>query len=114
MTFSLVYRYIVFMKTDQYTPANHNKNISQLPNSMFYAIRIKGLLDPHWDWLMNLTVTHLERGETLLCGPIRDQAALHGLLAHIRDLNLTLLAVNQIDPEDQRKEEYGQENQRNT
>lgn len=70
-----------------------------------YAIRIKGLLNPHWDWLGNLTVTYLEQGETLLCGPILDQAALHGLFACIRDLNLTLLAVNQIDPEDHTMEE---------
>ncbi len=76
-----------------------------MTNPLYYAIRIKALLDPHWDWLGNLTVTHLEQGETLLCGPILDQAALHGLLARIRDLNLTLLAVNQIDPEDQQKEE---------
>jgi hypothetical protein len=65
-----------------------------------YAIRIKGLLDPRWDWLEGLTVTHLEPGETLLSGPIVDQAALHGLIARIRDLNLTLLSVNQIDPND--------------
>lgn len=70
-----------------------------------YAIRIKGLLNPHWDWLGNLTVTYLEQGETLIRGPILDQAALHGLLARIRDFNLTLLAVNQIDPDDQTKEE---------
>lgn len=65
-----------------------------------YAIRIKGLLDPHWDWLEYMTVIHLDVGETLICGPILDQAALHGYLARIRDLNLTLLAVYQIDPED--------------
>jgi hypothetical protein len=65
-----------------------------------YAIRIKGLLDPNWDWLENLTVTHIAPGETLLSGPIIDQAALHGLIARIRDLNLALLSVNQIDPND--------------
>jgi len=64
----------------------------------YYAIRIKGLLDPHWDWLEGLTVTYLEPGETLLCGLVIDQAALHGLISRIRDLNLTLLSVNQIDP----------------
>lgn len=65
-----------------------------------YAIRIKGLLDPSWDWLENLNVIHLDTGETLLYGPILDQAALHGLLACIRDLNLTLLSVNQIGPDE--------------
>ncbi len=62
-----------------------------------YAIRIEGLVDPHWDWLKGLTVTHLEKGETLLTGPIIDQAALHGLLIRIRDLNLTLIAVCRIN-----------------
>jgi hypothetical protein len=69
-----------------------------------YAIRIRGLLDPRWDWLAGLTVTHIEPGETVLSGPIIDQAALHGLIAQIRDLNLILLSVNQIDPDDLRKE----------
>lgn len=68
-----------------------------------YAIRIKGLLDPNWDWLEGLTVTYLEPGETLLCGLVIDQAALHGLISRIRDLNLTLLSVNQIDPNKYRK-----------
>jgi hypothetical protein len=64
----------------------------------YYAIRVKGLLDPNWEWLEGLSVTYLESGETLLCGPIIDQAALHGLISRIRDLSLTLLSVNQIDP----------------
>jgi len=63
-----------------------------------YAILIKGLLDPHWDWLEGLAVTHIDPGETLISGPFVDQAALHGLIARIRDLNLTLLSMNQIDP----------------
>jgi len=45
-------------------------------------------------------VTHIDPGETLISGPIVDQAALHGLINRIRDLNLTLLSVNQIDPND--------------
>ncbi len=93
------------MKNNQCPPADHNKNASPMSNPLYYAIRIKGLLDPHWDWLGNLTVIHLAQGETLLSGPILDQAALHGLLARIRDLNLTLLAVNQLDPKDKGKEE---------
>ncbi len=68
--------------------------------SSHYTIRIKGLLDPHWEWLEGFNVTYLEPGETLLSGPIIDQAALHGLIARIRDLNLTLLSVNLIDPND--------------
>jgi hypothetical protein len=77
---------------------NNEETASSQP--AHYAIRIKGLLDPHWDWLDNLTVTHIEPGETLLSGLIIDQAALHGLIARIRDLNLTLLSVNQIDSND--------------
>ena len=68
--------------------------------SSYYAIRIKGLLDTHWEWLEGLSVIHLDAGDTLLTGPIIDQAALHGLIARIRDLNLTLLSMNQIDPND--------------
>jgi hypothetical protein len=71
---------------------------SSQPNH--YAIRVKGLLDPRWEWLEGLTMTHIDLGDTLLTGFIIDQAALHGLIARIRDLNLTLLSVNQIDPND--------------
>ena len=93
------------MKKDHYTSKNPDNKPQSLSQPDYYAIRIKSLIDPHWDWLEGLTVAHLERGETLISGPIMDQAALHGLLSRIRDLNLTLLAVNQIDPLDHRKEE---------
>jgi hypothetical protein len=66
-----------------------------------YVIRVKGVLDETWsDWLGGLTVTPLPQGETLLSGPIRDQAALHGLLVKIRDMGLTLLSVNCEDTDD--------------
>ncbi len=93
------------MKKDHCTPANHTNNVPHPSRPSYYEIRIKGFLDPHWDWLENLAVIHIEPDETLLRGPILDQAALHGILARIRDLNLTLLAVNQIDPENHRKVE---------
>ena len=65
----------------------------------WYAFRVKGHLAPCWsEWLGGLTIANLENGETLLTGPVEDQAALHGLLARIRDLNLPLIAVNQIEP----------------
>lgn len=60
----------------------------------YVEIRIKGHLDQRWsDWFAGLTLTHLEGGETLLAGPLPDQAALHGLFEQIRDLNLTLISV---------------------
>ena len=79
--------------------SNVNKETTSSQPS-YYAIRIRGLLDPHWEWLEDLIVTHIDPGDTLLTGFIIDQAALHGLIARIRDLNLTLLSVNQIDPND--------------
>jgi hypothetical protein len=59
-----------------------------------YQIRVQGRLDESWsDWLDGLAIVPLAHGETLLTGPIRDQAALHGLLNKIRDLGLPLLGV---------------------
>ena len=60
----------------------------------YYEIRVRGQLDTHWSaWFEGLKLTSLENGETLIAGPIQDQAALHGILAKIRDLDLHLIAV---------------------
>jgi len=60
-----------------------------------YEIKVRGHLDQHWsNWLAGMQVTHLEGSETLLSGVLPDQAALHGLLERIRDLNITLISVN--------------------
>ena len=65
---------------------------------MVYQIKLKGHLGPQWkDWFDGLTITLAEDGNTLLSGSVIDQAALHGMLAHIRDLGLPLLAVDQIE-----------------
>jgi hypothetical protein len=65
-----------------------------------YEIRIKGHLDTRWaDWFEGLTITRTEHGETLLAGPVADQAALHGLLRKVRDLGVMLIAVNAIAPD---------------
>jgi hypothetical protein len=59
-----------------------------------YEIKIRGHLDPHWsDRFGGLELTHLEGNATLLFGSLPDQAALHGLLELVRDLNLKLVSV---------------------
>jgi hypothetical protein len=59
-----------------------------------YEIRVKGHLDDLWlPYFTGLRLEHLESGETLLSGALLDQAALHGILERIRDLNLTLISV---------------------
>ena len=65
-----------------------------------YQIRIKGHLDPRWSaWFDGLTVTPTENAETILAGPLVDQAALYGVLAKVRDLGLELLSVNRVRSE---------------
>jgi hypothetical protein len=64
---------------------------------MVYQIRIKGHLDSQWtDWFEGLTITLEEDGDTLLTGPVADQAALHGLLRKVRDLGMPLVSVNRV------------------
>ena len=59
-----------------------------------YEIRVRGIIGPQWSaWFDDLEIVPLEKGETLLTGPVSDQAALHGILARIRDLNLPLISV---------------------
>ena len=62
-----------------------------------YRIKLKGRLDPKWsDWFEQMKIS-TEGGDTMLTGPVADQAALHGLLIRIRDLNLTLLSLERIE-----------------
>ena len=63
-----------------------------------YQIRLKGHLGPQWtDWFGGLIITLEENGETLLTGPVVDQAALFGLLRKVRDLGMPLLSVNRLE-----------------
>jgi hypothetical protein len=63
-----------------------------------YQIRIKGQLGPQWtDWFEGLIITQEEDGNTLLTGPVIDQAALHGILKRVRDLGMPLLSVNSVE-----------------
>ena len=62
-----------------------------------YEIRLKGHLDGHWaEWFEDLTITLEEDGDTLLTGPVIDQAALHDLLKKVRDLGILLVSVSQV------------------
>ncbi len=65
---------------------------------MIYQIRIKGHLGYDWkDWFEGLTITLEEDGDTLLTGPVIDQAALHGLLKKVRDLGMPLVSVSPVE-----------------
>ena len=67
---------------------------------MVYQIKIKGHLGPQWtEWFGGLTITLEEDGDTLLTGPVVDQAALYGLLRKVRDLGLRLVSISCIEPE---------------
>lgn len=65
----------------------------------YYEIKIKGHLDQHWsNWFAGMTLTYPNDEVTMLSGPLPDQAALHGLLERIRDLNLILVSISSNCP----------------
>ena len=80
------------------------------PHPAIYRIRIQGQLDSQWaDWFDEMTITLDENGDTLLTGPVVDQAALHGLLKKVRDLGIPLISVcpsrpNNLDLSNLKKE----------
>jgi hypothetical protein len=72
---------------------------NKLDQPMVYQIRIEGHLGPKWtDWFGDVSITLEDNGETLLTGPVVDQAALHGLLRKIRDLGMPLISAIRVKP----------------
>jgi len=87
------------MKSDK---VNTNTDPDQ---SMIYQIRLKGCLAGQWsEWFGGMIVTLEESGDTLLTGPVKDQAALHGLLKQVRDLGIPLISVNRFYKQPGRKQ----------
>ena len=73
--------------------------VDRPPEAGWYEIRLRGRLDARWAaWFEGLSLTPAADGTTLLTGPVADQAALHGHLARLRDLGLTLVSVTQVEP----------------
>ena len=79
--------------------SNNTEPTNNPSQPMVYQIRIKGHLGHQWtDWFEGLTITLEEDGNTLLTGPVIDQAALHGLLKKVRDLGMPLVSVSPVEP----------------
>jgi hypothetical protein len=77
--------------------SNEINSESEKAQPMVYQIRIEGHLGREWaDWFEGLTLTLEDNGETLLTGPVADQAALHGLLRKVRDVGMPLLSVVRV------------------
>ncbi len=75
---------------------NYNPTTDTSPPGV-YQIRIKGHLGRQWtDWFEGLTITQEDNGETVLTGPVVDQAALYGLLKKVRDMGMSLVSVTQV------------------
>jgi hypothetical protein len=85
-------------------PQHVQGNVKRMPKTdssepIVYQIRIKGHLGQQWAvWFEGLSITLEGNGDTLLTGPVVDQAALHGLLKKVRDLGMPLLTVMRIEP----------------
>jgi len=80
--------------------SNKRNPIIDPGSPMIYAIRIKGHLGRQWtDWFGEMTFTLEDNGDTLMTGPVVDQAALHGLLKKVRDLGMPLISVTGVEPD---------------
>ena len=77
--------------------SNESNPIIDPNQPTIYQIRIRGHLGHQWtEWFDGLTITQEEDGDTLLTGPVIDQAALHGLLKKVRDLGMPLLSIDSV------------------
>ena len=91
------------MKNNEKHSTEAEQSVSALDGGE-YEIKVRGVLDDHWKtWFEGMNLKQVTNGEigqvcTLITGPIVDQPALHGLLAKIGDLNLTLISVKKIYP----------------
>jgi len=75
---------------------------------MVYEIKIKGILEIQWfEWFDGMNISYNDDGDTLITGPIVDQAALFGILKKVRDLGLLLLSVNCLTSEQLDEEKNG-------
>ena len=99
------------MTTDAKSGKTPDQKLNARPSQAIYEIKVQGHLDSLWEqWFEGMTLANIENGEsglacTLISGLVADQAALHGLLTRIRDLNLTLVSVRRINPDQQASEE---------
>jgi len=84
----------------RYKVMSNNSDPTTNPSQpVVYQIRIKGHLGHQWtDWFEGLAITLEEDGDTLLTGPVVDQAALHGLLKKVRDLGMPLVSIRAFEP----------------
>lgn len=81
---------------------NEHRSKPAVDQPALYQIRIKGCLGQQWmSWFDGLTIS-LEEGNTLLAGPVIDQAALYGILKKVRDLGMPLLSINSSGPGSQK------------
>ncbi len=88
-----------FTDNERCIMANELQSQSNPSHPVIYQIRIRGHLGAAWaDWFEGMTITLAEGGDTLLTGPVIDQAALHGLLKKVRDLGMPLLSISTVEP----------------
>ncbi len=80
-------------------PDDHRTEVKP-DEPMVYQIRIKGHLSAQWaDWFDGMAITLEDNGDTLLTGPVADQAALFGLIKKVRDLGMPLRSVHSVEPD---------------